>query len=60
MTNAKGTFLGRKHKRRKRPTKNRPKAIKKMVKGPYISIIILNVNGLNSLTKRDGLTGWMQ
>ena len=23
-TNAKGTFLGRKHKRRKRPTKNKP------------------------------------
>ena len=31
-TNAKGTSLGRKHKRRKRPTfRNKPKTIKKMV-----------------------------
>ena len=30
-TNAKGTSLGRKHKTRKRPTKNKPKTIKKMV-----------------------------
>ena len=51
MTNAKGTFLGRKHKIRKTPTKNRPKAIKKMVKGSYISIIILNVKGQNAPIK---------
>ena len=31
--NAKGTSLGRKHKRRKRPTENKPKTIKKMVIG---------------------------
>ena len=32
-TNAKGTSLGRKHKKRKIPTKNKPKTIKKMVTG---------------------------
>ena len=30
-TSAKGTSLDRKHKRRKRPTENKPKTIKKMV-----------------------------
>ena len=40
--------LGRKHKRRKRPTKNKLQTIKKMVIEPYISIITLNVNGLNA------------
>ena len=28
---------------------NKPKTIKKMVKGTYISIITLNVNGLNEI-----------
>ena len=32
-TNAKGTPLGRKHKRRKTPTENKPQTIKKMVIG---------------------------
>ena len=31
--NAKGTFQGRKHKRRKRPMENKPKTIKKTVIG---------------------------
>ena len=57
-TNAKGTSLGRKHKGRKRPTVNKPKTIKKMV--IYLSIITLNVNGLNAPTKRCRLTGWME
>ena len=35
-TNAKGTSLGRKHKRRKRPTQNKPKTIKKMVIGASV------------------------
>ena len=35
--------------------KNKPKTIKKMVTGIYISIIMLNVNGLNVLTKRHRL-----
>ena len=33
ITNAKGTFLGNKHKRRKRSTENKPKTLKKMVIG---------------------------
>ena len=56
-TNAKGTSLGRKHKRRKRPAENKPKIIKKMVIGSYISIITLNVNGLNAPIKRHKLAG---
>ena len=32
-TNAEGISLGRKHKRMKRPTENKPKTIKKMVTG---------------------------
>ena len=32
-TNTKGIYLGRKHKRRKRPIENKPKTIKKMVIG---------------------------
>ena len=59
-TNAKGTSLGRKHKRRKRPTITKPKTIKKMVIGTYMSIITLNVNGLNAPTKRHGLAEWIQ
>ena len=52
--------LDRKHTRRKRPTKNKPKTIKKMVIGSYISIITLNVNRLNASTKRHRLNGWIQ
>ena len=51
-TTAKGTSLGGKHKRRKRPTKNKPKTIKKIVIGSHILIISLNVNRLNAPTKR--------
>ena len=50
-TNTKGTSLGRKHKRRERSPQNKPKTIKKMVIGSYISIITLNVNGLNAGAK---------
>ena len=59
-TNTKGTSLGRKHKRRKRSPQNKPKTIKKMVIRSYISIITLNVNGLNAPTKRHRLAGWMK
>ena len=31
-----------------------------MVMGPYLSIITLNVNGLNAPTKRQRLAEWMQ
>ena len=40
----------------KRPTENKPKALKKMAIGSYISIITLNVNGLNVPTKD---TDWL-
>ena len=56
-TNAKGTSLSRKHKRRKRPAENKPQTIKKTVTGSCILIITLNVNGLNAPTKRHTLIG---
>ena len=56
-TNAKKTFLGRKHKRRKTPTEDKPKTIKKMVIGSYVSIITLYVHGLNAPTKKHRLAG---
>ena len=40
--------------------KNKPQTIKKMAIGTYISIITLNVNGLNAPTKRHRLTEWIQ
>ena len=40
--------------------KNKPKTIKKMVIGMYISIITLNVNGLNAPAKRRRLAEWIQ
>ena len=40
---------------KKRTYKNKPKTIKKMVIGTYISIITLNVNGLNAPTERHRL-----
>ena len=58
--NAKGTSLGSKHKRRKRPMQNKPKTIMKMVIGSYIKIITLNVNGLNAWTKRHKLAVQMK
>ena len=57
-TNTKGTSLGKKHKKRKRPTKN--KTIKKMVIGSYILIMTLTVNGLNVPTTGHRLVGWMK
>ena len=56
-TNAKGTSLGRKHKRRKRPTESKPKTMKKTVIGSHILRITLNVNGLSAPTKRDSWAG---
>ena len=38
----------------------KPKTIKKMVIGTYISIITLNVNGLNVPTKRRRLAEWIK
>ena len=39
---------------------NQPQTIKKMAIGTYISIITLNVNGLNAPAKRHRLTDWIQ
>ena len=56
-TNAKGNSPVRKHNRRKTPTENKPKTIKKTVTGSYILIITLNVNRVNAPTKRHRLAG---
>ena len=58
IMNAKGTSLGRKHKRRKRPTQNKPQTIKKMLIEPYISKITLIVNWLNQPKDIDWLGRW--
>jgi len=61
--NTKGTSLGRKEqekKERKKSSKNKSKAINKMAIRTYISIITLNVNGLNAPTKRHRLAEWIQ
>ena len=59
-TNIKGTTLSRNNRKRKRPTENKPKTIKKMVIKTYISTITLNRNGLNAPKKRHRLAGWMK
>ena len=46
--------------RRKQIYKIKPQTIKKMEIGTYISIITLNVNGLNVPTKRHRLAEWIQ
>ena len=46
--------------KKNRTCKNKPKTIKKMVIGTYISIITLNVNGLKDPTKRYRLAEWIQ
>ena len=45
---------------RKKDLQNQPQTIKKMTIGTYISIITLNVNGLNAPTKRHRLAEWIQ
>ena len=45
---------------KKKTHQNKPKTTKKMVIGTYISIITLNVNGLNVPTKRHRLAEWIQ
>ena len=46
--------------RERKDLKNKPKTIKKMVKGTYIPIITLNVNDLNAPTKRYKLAEQIQ
>ena len=59
-TNVKGTYIVKKYKRRKRIYKNQPQTIKKMAIEAYVSIITLNVNGLNAPTKRHTLAECIQ
>ena len=44
---------------KKKDLQNQPPKIKKMAIGTFISIITLNVNGLNALTKRHTLAEWI-
>ena len=53
-------FSRRETQEKKKTHKNKPQTIKKMVIGTYISIITLNVNGLNAPTKRHRLAEWTQ
>ena len=45
---------------KKKDLQNQPQTTKKMAIGTYISIITLNVNGLNAPTKRHRLAEWIQ
>ena len=46
--------------REEKRSTNQPQTIKKTAIGTYISIITLNVNGLNAATKRHRLAEWIQ
>ena len=45
---------------KKKELQNQPQTTKKMAIGTYISIITLNVNGLNAPPKRHRLAEWIQ
>ena len=45
---------------KKKDLQNQLQTIKKMAIGTYISIITVNVNGLNAPTKRHRLAEWTQ
>ena len=45
---------------KKKDLQNQPQTIKKMAIETYISIITLNVSGLNAPTKRHRLAEWIQ
>ena len=54
-TNVKQTYIVKKYKRKKKNLQNQPQTIKKVAIGTYISIITLNLNGLNVPNKRHRL-----
>ena len=58
-TNLKGTYIGKKYKRRKKIYKINPKQLRKWAIGTYILTITLNVNGLKTPTKRHRLAEWI-
>ena len=45
--------------KKRKDLQNQPQRIKKMAIGTYISIITLNINGLNAPTKRHRLAEWI-
>ena len=49
-----------KNTREEKDLQNQPKTIKKMEIGTFISVITLNANGLNALSKRHRLAEWIQ
>ena len=56
----KGLIYSRNTRKEKKDLQNPPQTIKKMAIGRYISIITLNVNGLNTPTKRHRLVELIQ
>ena len=57
--NVKGTYIVKKYKRSKKIYKINPKQLRKWQQ-EHISVITLNVNGLNAPTKRHRLAEWIQ
>ena len=53
-------FYSQEIQEKRKDLQNQPQTIKKMSIGTYISIITLNVNGLNAPTKRHRLAEWIQ
>ena len=45
---------------KKKDLQNQPQTIKKIALGTYISIVTLDVNGLNAPTRRHRLAEWIQ
>ena len=50
---------GKRGKEGERPTETNPKQLPKMVIRTWISIITLNINGLNFPNKRCRIAGWI-
>ena len=52
--------IKKKIQKKTKDLQNQPQTIKKMAIGTYISIVTLNVNGLNFASKRHRLAEWIQ
>ena len=53
-------FIESRNKTDEKDLQIQPQTIEKMAIGTYISIIALNVNGLNAPMKRHRLAAWVQ
>ena len=53
-------FTQSRNRKEEKDVQNQPKTIKKMAIGTYISIITLNLNGLDAPNKRHRLAEWIQ